>query len=142
MKRLGVYFIGARGNVATTVMVGATAIAQGRMPATGMVTDGPEFRGLPLAGLQDLVFGGADVSSRPLHGKAVELGEARILPEKLAHELRADLAALDRNIQTVKGFALGAVPSGGYLAELTRIEESLARFRSDHNLERVIVVNL
>jgi myo-inositol-1-phosphate synthase len=142
MKRLGVYFIGARGNVATTVMVGATAIAQGRMPATGMVTDGPEFKGLPLAGLQDLVFGGADVSSRPLQDKAVELGEARILPEKLAHELRDDLAALDRNIQTVKGFALGAVPSGGYLAELTRIEESLARFRSDHNLERVIVVNL
>jgi myo-inositol-1-phosphate synthase len=142
MERIGVYFIGARGNVATTAMVGATAIAQGRMPATGMVTDGPEFKGMPLVGMQDMVFGGADVSSTPLQEKAVELGEARILPEKLAHELQDELAALDKQIHTVKGFAFGAVPEGGYLAELTRIEERLARFRSDHNLERVVVVNL
>lgn len=142
MERIGVYFIGARGNVATTAMVGATAIAQGRMPATGMVTDGPEFKGLPLVGLQDMVFGGADVSSTPLQDKAVELGEARILPEKLAHDLRDDLVVLDRQMHTVKGFAFGAVPEGGYLAELTRIEERLARFRSDHNLARVVVVNL
>jgi myo-inositol-1-phosphate synthase len=142
MNKLGVYFIGARGNVATTVVVGATAIAQGRMPATGMVTDGPEFKGLPLAGLQDIVFGGADVSSRALQDKAIELGEARIVPEKLARELGDDLAAIDKQVQTVKGFAFGTVPDGGYQAELTRIEERLARFRSDHNLERLIVVNL
>ena len=141
-NRIGVYFIGARGNVATTAIVGATAISQGRMSATGMVTDGPEFRGLPLAGLQDMVFGGADVSNKPLNEKAVELGEARILPEALAHALNDELAALDKNVFTVKGFAFGAVPEGGYLAELTRIEERLARFRSDHNLERVVVVNL
>jgi len=113
MERIGVYFIGARGNVATTAMVGASAIAQGRMPATGLVTDGPEFKGLPLVGLQDIVFGGADVSGTPLHEKAIELGEARILPEKLAHELRDELAALDKQIHTVKGFAFGAVPEPG-----------------------------
>ena len=142
MERIGIYFIGARGNVATTAIVGALAIAQGRMPATGMVTDGPEFKGLPLAGLQDMVFGGADVSSAPLHEKAVELGNARILPLQLAHDLRDELAALDKTIHTVKGFAFGAVPEGGYLAELTRIEERIARFRSDNSLQRVIVVNL
>jgi myo-inositol-1-phosphate synthase len=139
---IGVYFIGARGNVATTAMVGATAIAQGRMPATGMVTDGPEFKGLPLAGLQDLVFGGADVSTTLLSRKALELGEARVLPESLARDLGPELDVLDKQINTVKGFAFGATPEGGYRAELTRIEERLARFRSDHNLDRVIVVNL
>jgi myo-inositol-1-phosphate synthase len=107
-----------------------------------MVTDGPEFKGLPLVGLQNMVFGGADVSSTPLNEKAVELGQSRILPEQLARELNDELAALDKQIHTVKGFEFGSVPEGGYLAELTRIEERLARFRSDNNLERVVVVNL
>jgi myo-inositol-1-phosphate synthase len=140
--RIGVYFIGARGNVATTAIVGALAIAQGRAPATGMVTDGPEFKGLPLPAIQDLVFGGADVVSLPLHEKANELAASRVLPHQLAQDLRDELAALDRQLHTVKGFAFGALPDGGYLAELTRIEERLARFRSDHGLDHVIVVNL
>jgi myo-inositol-1-phosphate synthase len=112
------------------------------MPATGMVTSGPEFRSLPLAGLQDMVFAGADVSTTALPQKALELGEARIVPEKLAAELEVELAAVDKQVHAVKGFEFGAVPAGGYLAELTRIEERLARFRSDHGLARVIVVNL
>lgn len=139
---VGVYFIGARGNVATTAIAGALAISEGRAPATGMVTDGPEFKSLPLCGVQDLVFGGCDVSSTPLDEKALQLGDARILPTQLAMELKDKLGALDKQLHTVKGFQFGAVPEGGYLAELTRIEERLARFRSDHNLDRVIVVNL
>ncbi|MCA8919009.1 MAG: inositol-3-phosphate synthase [Planctomycetes bacterium] len=142
MARTGVYFIGARGNVATTAMVGAIAISQGRSPATGMVTDGPEFKGLPLIGVQDLLFGGADVSIKPLPAKAVELANARILPTELAVELKDELETLDKQLHTVKGFAFGSVPDGGYLAELTRIEERLARFRSDNNLDRVVVVNV
>jgi myo-inositol-1-phosphate synthase len=142
MNKTGVYIIGARGNVATTAIAGALAIAGGRAPATGMVTDGPEFRGLPLPGIQDLVFGGADVVAKPLHEKAVELGDARIFPSRIAEELRDELAAVDARFHTVEGFAFGGTPKGGYLAELTRIEERLARFRSDHGLDRVIVVNL
>lgn len=139
---IGVYFIGARGNVATTAIAGALAIAQNRATTTGMVTEGPEFRGIALPAVQDFVFGGADVSSKPLHEKAVELGESRILPERLARDLRDQLTAVDKNVQTVPGFGFGSVPKGGYLAELTRIEERIARFRADHNLDRVIVVNL
>lgn len=140
--KTGIYLIGARGNVATTAIVGALAIGQGRASATGMVTDGPEFKGLPLPAVLDLVFGGADVSAKPLNLKAAELAEARILPQALASSLRDELAALDKRLHTVAGFAFGALPEGGYLAELTRIEERLARFRSDQGLERVIVINL
>lgn len=139
---IGVYLIGARGNVATTVITGALAIRGNRATGTGMVTEGPEFRGIGLAGLPDLVFGGADVNSKPLHEKAIELGEARVLPSQLAAALRDELTGVDRNIQTVQGFAYGAMPKGGYLAELTRIEERIARFRTDNSLDRVIVVNL
>lgn len=142
MQRIGIYIIGARGNVATTSMLGAMAISDGRSPATGMVTDGPEFKGLPMPGVQDLVFGGCDVGTTPLNEKAAELGEARIFSDRLAHEMRDQLAEQDKRIDTIKGFEFGSVPEGGYLAELTRMEERLARFRSDHNLEKVVVVNL
>ncbi len=139
---IGVYFIGARGNVATTVMAGTLAIVQNRAGTTGMVTEGPEFRGISLPAVRELTFGGVDVSSKPLHEKAVELGESRVLPEKLGRDLRDDLTEIDRSVQTVQGFSFGTLPKGGYLAELTRIEERIARFRTDHNLDRVIVVNL
>lgn len=142
MGKLGVYIIGARGNVATTAIVGQLAIAQGRMSATGMVTDGPEFRGIGLPGLQDLVIGGCDVSAMPLADKAVEIGRTRIVPLDLARDLKAEIGAVDTRIQTIEGFKYGSTPRGGYLAELTRIEERLARFRADHGLTRVVVVNL
>lgn len=142
MTKTGVYIIGARGNVATTAILGQLAISQGRAAATGMVTDGPEFRGIGLVGLQDLVVGGCDVSSVALADKAVELGNARVVPADLAREMKADLAGVEKGIQTIEGFAFGALPRGGYLSELTRCEERLARFRSEHGVERLVVVNL
>ncbi len=142
MSKLGVFIVGARGNVATTTIVGALAVARGLAASTGLVTEGPEFRGLGLAALGDLEFGGVDVSGTGLHAKAAELGDSRILPGALAQALSAELAQVDRGILTVEGFKFGALPRGGYLAELTRMEEAIARFRSDRNLERVIVVNL
>jgi myo-inositol-1-phosphate synthase len=142
MAKTGVYIIGARGNVATTAILGQLAIGQGRAAATGMVTDGPEFRGIGLVGLQELVVGGCDVSSVALADKAAELGNARVVPVDLAHDMKADLAALEERIQSVDGFAFGALPRGGYLSELTRCEERLARFRSEQGVERLLVVNL
>lgn len=142
MSKLGVYIIGARGNVAATVITGAIAISQGRAPATGMVTAGPEFKGVALAGVQDLVIGGCDVSAVALADKAVEIGQSRIIPLDLARELKADLNEVDRRIATLEGFKFGTLPRGGYLAELARVEERIARFRADHGLQRVVVVNL
>ena len=138
----GVYILGARGNVATTSIVGALAIARGLRDATGMVTQGPEFRGLPLPALGELVFGGCDVVRTPLEDRLVELTTQRVIPAGLEGELQPDLAELDRRIDTVAGFKMGSVPEGGYLAELTRVEERLADFRSNNGLERVVVVNL
>lgn len=142
MAKLGVFIVGARGNVATTTILGALAVSRGMAGPTGLVTEGPEFRGLGLTALSELEFGGVDVSGTGLDAKAAELGESRILPAKLAQALVAELAQVDRGILTVEGFKFGALPRGGYLAELTRMEEAIARFRSDRNLERVVVVNL
>ncbi len=142
MTRTGVYLIGARGNVAVTAMTGALAIARGLADTSGMVTAGPEFRGVKLSDVGDLVFGGCDVSDRQLRRRAVEAVQGRILPAQLVEPLAPELDRIDRRIHRVESFKLGAVPRGGYLAELAQAEERLSRFRAEHNLDRVIVVNV
>ncbi|MCC6465647.1 MAG: inositol-3-phosphate synthase [Planctomycetes bacterium] len=142
MERIGVYLLGARGNVAVTALCGALAQRRGLADATGMVTAGPEFRGLQLPETGALVFGGVDVSSVPLADKAVRLAEERVIPTRIAHELRDDLRDVNTRLDHTEGFAFGALPRGGLLGELTRTEERLARFRADHNLDRVVVVNV
>lgn len=142
MAKTGVYLIGACGNVGVTTIVGALAISRGLSDSTGLVTEGPEFRGLQLPLLNDLVLGGCDVVRTPLKQRAAEVGEARIFPAKLVEPLKAQLDEVDARIARIEGFAFGTLPKGGYLAELARIEERLARFRSENGLERLIVVNV
>lgn len=142
MSKTGVYLVGACGNVGVTAIVGALAISRGIADATGMVTEGPEFRGLPLPLLNDLVLGGCDVIRTPLKQRAAEVGESRIFPSKLVEPLKAQLDEVDARIARIEGFAYGTLPKGGYLAELARIEERLARFRSENGLERLIVINV
>ncbi|MCC6575413.1 MAG: inositol-3-phosphate synthase [Planctomycetes bacterium] len=142
MGRTGVYLLGARGNVAVTAMLGALAVSRNLADTAGMVTAGPEFRGLPLPALDDLIFGGCDIVDKQLRRRAVECAEARILPLNLVEPLASELDRIDRRIHRVESFKFGAAPRGGYLSELAQAEERLSRFRAEHNLERVIVVNV
>ena len=59
--RTGVYVIGVRGDIGTTLVVGAAAIARGLASRTGLVSDLPPMNKLDLADLDDLVFGGIDI---------------------------------------------------------------------------------
>lgn len=142
MSKVGVYFIGACGNVGVTSIVGALAIARGLADGTGLVTEGPEFRGLALPLLNDLVLGGCDVSRVALSQRAREAGEARILPLHLVEALTSQLDETDARIARIESFEFGKLPRGGYLAELARVEERLSRFRSEQGLDRLIVVNV
>ena len=68
--RTGVWFVGARGSVATTAVVGAYAVAHGLAPTTALVTELPELQPDGLPALGGLVFGGHDVSSHSLPKRA------------------------------------------------------------------------
>lgn len=142
MSKTGIYFIGARGNIAVTTMVGALAIREGTTPATGMVTSGPEFRGVGLPALDSFVFGGCDVADTDLVDKAEALAESRVFPASMIELVADELREINRRIHKIKGFPFGAVPDGGYLSELTRIEERIADFRRENGLDRVVVLNI
>ncbi|MEU7278236.1 inositol-3-phosphate synthase [Streptomyces sp. NPDC045431] len=138
-RRVGVWFVGARGSVATTAVAGCAAVAAGLHPPTGMVTETPPFRDSGLPALSSLVFGGHDTAECPLPKRAEELTAAGVLPHGLAAAVRAELAAAD-----------GEIRPGGPMPGDTRTDEALiaafaadlADFTARQGLARTVVVNV
>ncbi|MFF8227855.1 inositol-3-phosphate synthase [Streptomyces caelestis] len=138
-SRVGVWLIGARGSVATTVVAGCAAVTAGLHPPTGMVTETPPFAGSGLPALSSLVFGGHDTLDCPLPKRAEALAAGGVLPPGLTSAVTAELAAADREIRP-----------GGPLAGDTRdAEQLITAFAADmqnfvrrHGLSRAVVVNV
>ena len=97
--RTGVWFVGARGSVATTAVVGAYAVAHGLAPTTALVTELPELQPDGLPSLAGLVFGGHDVSSHSLPKRAEELAAGGVVPPALVDAARAHLEAVDAEVR-------------------------------------------
>ncbi|MFE3602532.1 inositol-3-phosphate synthase [Streptomyces sp. NPDC059096] len=97
--RTGVWFVGARGSVATTAVAGCAAVTAGLHPPTGMVTETAPFAGAGLPALNSLVFGGHDTASCPLPKRAEALTTAGVLPHGLPAAIHAELTAADREIR-------------------------------------------
>ncbi|MDN3293859.1 inositol-3-phosphate synthase [Streptomyces ficellus] len=138
-RRVGVWFIGARGSVATTAVAGCAAVAAGLHPPTGMITETPPFAPCGLPALPSLVFGGHDTAACPLPKRAEELTAAGVLPHGLAPAVRGELTAADAEIRP-----------GGPLPGDTRTDEELItsfaadirRFTERNQLARTVVINV
>src|SRR5438105_12657 len=89
MGLIGVWLVGAQGSLASTVVVGARAIARGLAGRAGLVTELPEVRALPLVEFDRLVFGGWDIAPQGLVARAEAMErEDRALPPGLVDALR------------------------------------------------------
>ncbi len=102
----GVWLIGALGDVATTTVLGARAVARGFAPPTGLVTAGDLLGGLDLVALGDLVFAGHDVRQAGALEGARGLAAAGVVPGALVDALAGDLEAYAARVRP--GFAFGA----------------------------------
>jgi myo-inositol-1-phosphate synthase len=141
--RTGVWLIGARGAVATTMVVGVRAAARGLVPLRGVTTAGERGEGLGLPECEQIVFGGWELRDASLLDSARALSEsARIFDPRLVAELEDDLRAVDGEIVT--GGTRGIPPDAIAEAQptVTRLRAELRRFRERHGLERVVVVNV
>lgn len=137
--RVGAWLVGARGSVATTAQVGASALAAGLLPPTGLVTALDAFAGVPLPGLGDLVFGGHDVGAhQPLRKSAALLADAGVLPAPLLPAVGDHLDTCDARIREGVDPSAGEAPADA----LTRLTRDLESFRAANDLDRVVVVNL
>ena len=137
--RTGVWLVGARGSVATTVVAGCAAVTAGLHPPTGLVTETEPLAGCGLPPLDSLVFGGHDLATTPLPKRAEELAAGGVLPYHLPAAVRAELNAADAAVR----------PGGPQPGDRRDDEELIAAFAADldaftrqHRLARTVVVNV
>lgn len=131
--KIGVWLIGARGSVATTVVAGAAAVNGGLSSAAGCVTELPAFAACGLPGMDDLVFGGHDITATTLTKRAEQLAEGGVLPARILDAVRENLTAADAEIRP--GVTSAAWDPSALVADITG-------FRERHRLDRVVVINL
>ncbi|MFJ9031284.1 inositol-3-phosphate synthase [Streptomyces sp. NPDC102274] len=137
--RTGVWFVGARGSVATTAVAGCAAVTAGLHPATGMVTETAPFADAGLPALSSLVFGGHDTASCPLPKRAEALTVAGVLPHGLPAAIHAELAAADQEIR-----AGGPQPGDARSDEelIASFADDLRDFARRTGVARTVVVNV
>ena len=137
MVSLGVWLIGAAGNVGACTLAGWAALGSRLLAPTGLVTvDGP-IGALPLVGFDKVPFGGHEIGSRTIVQTAHELAAQQVLPYKVVENAELG-AALDAAQAEVRG---GFDGLGGW-DELQRIRADLFAFRDRHHLQRVVVLNV
>ena len=133
--RTGIWLIGARGSVAVTAMVGATALRARLVEPTGCVTELPQLSSAALPGWGELVFGGHDIVTTPVLKKADTLAAAGVLPGRLVAALADELTAIEHELRH-----LPAAPTQAGTAE--RIAADLRDFRDRNRLDRIVVINV
>ncbi len=144
-SRLGVCIIGSNGAVASTVIAGAALMKKGIAPKNGMVTETELGKGLPLAGLDDLVFGGWDLLPGSTYEHAVR---HRVIPKHLLDEVKDELEGIQPWPAVFSPHFLTAltgkntVAADNTRAELKVLEEQIIAFKRKHHLDRLVLVNL
>lgn len=138
-ERLGLWLIGARGSIGTTVAVGRHVIANGLASTTGCTTTGEEFAGVPLAGFSDIVLGGHDISSTPLTERAQQLAESGMISPRLVAAAQAGLEQADAEIR----FGYDASTHHGPMsAAVQRLASDITDFRDRNGLRTVVVIDI
>lgn len=135
MAKVGMYLVGARGNVAATALTGLVALRDGTADDVGLVTALPEFAHLKLVGFGQVIAGGCDIVETDLGEKALALGEESVLSRAVAQRHAKELSEL--------GASFDEVPATGSPRELgEKFAALLLEFKLRNSLDRVIVVNV
>lgn len=153
-RRIGVWFIGVRGGVATTTLVGLAALKKGLTAPIGLVTELPELSGLDLLGWDQVVCGGHDIREVTLYDEAMKLANvSRAIDPRLVDQVRDELDAFDKNVRLGSVYRVGATIAG-FAGEslrskretprqvIARVQGDVKEFQTKHKLDQVIVVNL
>lgn len=155
-RKLGVWFIGAKGGVATTATIGLVALKKGLTDNVGLVTQLPQFAGLDFAGFSDIVVGGHEIRETTLHAAALQLvNESRAIDSELVAKCKADLDKIDKNTRpgtlwnvgaTIEKFASSDLRTKSRRetprAAIERIQADLQEFAQRNEVDQVIVLNM
>jgi uncharacterized membrane protein YeaQ/YmgE (transglycosylase-associated protein family) len=95
--------------VATTAVTGAAGLVAGLVKPTGLVTSLEPLAGEPLPRLENLVFGGHELTDVPLLKRAGLLVDEGVIPPSLPEAVAESLEEADAN---VRPGVLTKVPAG------------------------------
>jgi myo-inositol-1-phosphate synthase len=151
--RVGIWFIGARGGVAVTTIVGLGALKRGLTAAAGLVSQLPEFADLGLAGWDDFVIAGHEIRNVRIEAEAMKLvTESRVLSPALVEACREELEQIDGRIRpgtvhrvgpTIQRLAGPEVPREESPQRIiARLRADLRGFVASQGLEHVVVMNV
>jgi myo-inositol-1-phosphate synthase len=152
--KLGIWLIGAYGNVATCTIAGVEAIKKGLAPKIGFVTELEEFKRLKLAPVENIEFSGHEIRRTDI---AKSLDNFRrqngVFSETLCANLKAKLKEISRRIKT--GFLLNCGKAVEKLSSMNlpknklklydlvqNIQQEILDFKKRYKLDQVVVVNL
>ncbi len=153
-RRVGIWFIGAFGGVASTAALGLSALARGRADGVGLVTNLPLLGGLDLDAPGAFVVGGHDIRKSSYRQAVEDLHRrANVFDRELIEACLPDLDAWTRNVRpgTVynAGSSINALAewpevqrAGSPLGAIEQIKKDLQAFQSANRLEQVVVMNV
>ena len=152
--RVGLWLLGAKGGVATTLLTGLAGLRDGRVPPIGLVTAREPFDRLDLVDFDDIVVGGHDIRSGSLATEARRMWtESRAIPPETLDAAAPFLAEVESRLRPGTVVACGdriaglADLPGAVVVETPR--QAVARARRDiedfakaERLRHVVVVNV
>jgi myo-inositol-1-phosphate synthase len=154
-RKVGVWLVGAWGGVATTVVVGLSALRKGLTDTTGLVSELPPFAALDLIGWDEIVVGGHEIRDTTYSAEAqLLLQKSHVFSASALTAIASQLAKFDKNIRPGTLINVGATidalagPAAAKTRKetasqaVTRLAKDIAEFKTREKLERVIVVNV
>jgi myo-inositol-1-phosphate synthase len=153
-RRIGIWFIGARGGVATTTILGLVALRRSLVGTEGLVTALPTFDPLGLVGFGDFVIGGHDIRQSSLYDEALKLARvSNALDPALVERCKAELEKIEANLRP------GTICNVGRAIEqladeplrtkretpreaIDRVQADFKAFVKKNELDEMVVVNI
>jgi myo-inositol-1-phosphate synthase len=153
-RKLGLWLIGAKGGVATSVTVGLVALRKGLASGQGLVSQLPQFAGLDLAAWGDFTIGGHEIRDTTLFAEAQQLvRNNHALDGDLVAKCKADLDKLDKHTRPGTLYNVGRAiekladadvrkRNESPRSAIERIQGDLRDFVNTNRLDQLLVVNL
>jgi myo-inositol-1-phosphate synthase len=130
---LGVWLVGAGGNVAVTVAAGMAALRLGAADSIGLCTETMPLKKHAFADFSDCVVGGHEIREADPRGVFARLSDVdRALPPELREIVQGDLDHYQRRV----------VPGADRGASLPKLRDDLQQFVQEHGLKHLVVVNV
>jgi myo-inositol-1-phosphate synthase len=154
-QRIGIWFIGARGGVAATAILGLVALQKQLTDTIGLVSSLRQFAGLDLAPWTSFVVGGHEIREGTLTESLDRLHtDSRVFDSTVLEACREEFSEIDARIRpgslancgatisSLAGPAMQKFAAESPATTVERLQQDLREFQQQTKADRVVVVNL